>query len=88
MSRTIYKYLIDIKDEPQIKNMPNGCIIIHVGRQDDKIGIWAIVDTNQKEISVPFLVLGTGFVIPDNAEFIGTVQMDWFVWHLFKLLEG
>jgi hypothetical protein len=59
--------------------------IVHVGEQYGDIHIWVEVcplGYEPEEIEVS--VFGTGWVIPSGDEYVGTVQVDDFVWHVYR----
>lgn len=80
---TIWKYPLKLKDRQAI-SMPFGACIVSAGR--DPIGalcIWALVDHNEAKRDVEIMIVGTGNKLPHVGDFIGTVTMDGFVWHVF-----
>lgn len=99
MSKVIYKYPLRVVDS-QLVLMPTGAKILSVQAQNGTLCMWAVVDEmpeNQSNVSVEyrtFYIFGTGNSIPagmpthvvsDHKYFIGTVQMDGFVWHVFEV---
>lgn len=50
-----------------------------------QIVLWVRVNagTNKKQ-KVPFVFLGTGWDIPDDCKYVGTVVVGEFVWHLHR----
>jgi hypothetical protein len=90
--KTIYKYALELTDR-QAVSMPIGSKILYVGNQNGTICVWAEVDSD-----VPyyrdheFRIVGTGNPIdfptkPNETvwqyNFIGTVIMNPFVWHVY-----
>jgi len=79
--RTIHKYQIHIADH-QTVSMPTGATLLTVQMQHGQPCLWAEVDTSRPEEYVPISMCGTGHPIP-AGRYIGTVQLDGFVWHYF-----
>lgn len=71
----------------QMIEMPKGARIVSVANQEGRICIWALVDSEEENVdAVEVFIVGTGNPnpIPDDAKnFIGTVLMGEFVWHVF-----
>jgi hypothetical protein len=85
--KTIWKY--EIRTEENVYEMPKGAKILSAQLQGGKICIWALVDTEvEKEIRI-IEVFGTGlaFKVKKNWVYIGTVQVGWFVGHVFEILK-
>jgi hypothetical protein len=83
MSKTIFKYPINITDY-QVLRMPAEAEVNHVGL--DPTGrpcVWAIVDENSPARNVGISIRGTGHAIPDDGIFIGTFLKGSHVWHVF-----
>lgn len=51
--------------------------------QNGKICFWLPVDEVSYKVPVTFYIAGTGREYP-SADYIGTVQLDEYVWHIFK----
>lgn len=86
--KTIYKYELEVTDF-QFILMPIGAEILTVKNQDEKVMLWAIVDTDQLSETRNFEILGTGNKIPTSIgtsrEYISTIQMgNGLVWHVFE----
>jgi len=80
---TIWKYPLRLIDRQNL-SMPVGASIVSAGR--DPIGamcIWALVDHGADKRDVEIMIVGTGNALPHVGDFIGTVTMDGFVWHVF-----
>ena len=88
MSKTIYKY--DLAIGSNIRTMPKGAIIIHVGNQAETLTIWVEVDPRQPEEARHFLTIGTGHPIPpnDTLMYIGTALFAGgsLVWHVYEIM--
>jgi hypothetical protein len=82
---TIWKYTLDVVDKQTI-TMQAGAKILSVANQDGILCMWAIVDPQQKTTKRTFEVIATGGPMPDEGtrEFLGTLQIDWLVLHVFE----
>ena len=89
--KTIYKYPLEVKDLVRI-SMPRGAKVIHAGFDpQERLCVWAIVDTDRPLHVRAFCVAGTGnpFESPDMWEHINTVRIGPFIWHIFVFtIEG
>jgi hypothetical protein len=82
--RTIHKYPLELAPEVPVI-MPDGAEIIAVQEQFGLPTIWAIVDTDKPKKRRIFRIIGTGQNnVPDKSFYLGTVQIDGFVWHVFE----
>ena len=86
--KTIWKYPLELKDE-QIIEVPVSSEFLHVGLQNDKICLWALVNSNSNYplVKKTILIRGTGHDIGGyytKKDYIGTVQQGQFVWHVFN----
>jgi hypothetical protein len=71
--------------------MPEGAQVLTVQLQEDIPTIWALVDPDSPLKERAFLLAGTGHEIEVNTSaqpvYVGTVQIDWMVWHCFEVFE-
>lgn len=82
--KVIYKYEIPIQDNFEIE-LPIDYHILTFQVQDNAPYIWVYHDTDDPKRKVSFSMIGTGnFMIHKILTYVGTVQLDGFVWHLFK----
>jgi hypothetical protein len=86
---TIYKYDL-IKHAGRIE-IPYGAEILSIQLQNDKVFLWAKVDTEHYCVHRQFERYGTGWAIDHDAytteNFIATIQdKDGFVWHWFEVI--
>jgi hypothetical protein len=88
--KTIYKFALSRLESCPVVDMPCGAQILDVQVQNDKICLWAIVESTEKFEARKFFVVGTGHPLPPNAgAHIGTVQSKGpFVWHVFEERSG
>ena len=80
--KTIYKYQLASAEENKMRLRGK---ILSAGVQNGSIMIWAVHDDQQPECEVTVSVMGTGhdFVNADDRDFIGTVFLGPFVFHVF-----
>ena len=81
--RTIYKYPLHVgRNEVEMPRNPQW---LHVGEQQGQMMVWAAVEESESVHTYTINVVGTGADIPAEqvAFYIGTVQMNGYVWHAF-----
>jgi hypothetical protein len=86
--KTIYKYRIPMLDSFTIA-MPKGAKVLHfsIDQKDGLMYVWAEINTYNGLVHKGFELIGTGNPIMSVIKkYIGTVQKDGFVWHLFEIL--
>lgn len=83
--KTIFKYELAITDN-QYLCIPSPAEILHVGEQNGKLMLWAVVDNGLEMISIGISIFGTGNPASTLGKtHIGTVQMsNGLVWHIFR----
>lgn len=83
--RTIYKYAINLVAEKQRLCIYEDSQLLSVQIQGGKLCVWAMIDDSSPVGMVRFHIYGTGNVIPDDfkAPYLGTVQQNGYVWHVF-----
>lgn len=80
----IFKYEIPIEGDFTLQ-LPKGAKIISFQLQKETPVIWAIVNEQLELETRYFEIVGTGFdFISTCREYIGSIQQDIFVWHLFE----
>lgn len=84
--QTIWKFSFSPSNNLQQAEMPKGSQIVSVQAQNNLICLWAKVDPKKEKIERLFLVRGTGEAWGLGEEWVGTVQMSPFVWHLLEIL--
>jgi hypothetical protein len=86
--RRIWKYKLEITDKQEIW-MPEGAKILHVDNQYGDLCLWTLVDDEQNNEERTLIIVGTGRRVPDYpTNFIGTVVIESFVWHVFERIQG
>jgi hypothetical protein len=92
--KKIFKYQIDRPDNLMHVfpiEMHAGAMVVSAKLQNNKICIWALVDTDCEMVKRTILVAGTSQQIPlqyTKGYFIDSVLQDDFVWHIFDLGEN
>jgi hypothetical protein len=82
---TVWKFPLRLSMGQWVE-MPQGARIVHVGLQDAVICAWAIVDPDAPIEHRVFRIVGTGHrEIIDGSTYLGTVQQDVYVWHVFEV---
>jgi len=83
----IWKFPLTLTGYHSVK-MPRGAKIISFQIQRGVFCIWAIVDIGQFEEDRLFKIYGTGHEHEKiEGEYIGTVQDNMLVWHLFEVTK-
>jgi len=80
--RTIWKFQFEISDEIIIE-MPEGSEILSIQVQGGMPTLWAICDPSRKNYNRVLSCYGTGHKVRYTQNYIGTIQINGFVWHLF-----
>ncbi len=87
--KKIYKYRLTLIDRQYI-NMPIGYEILSVQVQDNDLVLWALVSPEMKNARVPIEINGTGNMIHEHEgeskKYLATIQMNYFVWHVFEII--
>lgn len=88
--KTIYKFPIDDCQGKVLVTLHRNAEVISAINQYEDIVIYAIVDPNEELVEHEFLVLGTGWEVPDNInfddyDFINTVSLvgGGLIFHIF-----
>lgn len=82
--RRILKFPLEHGEQEVV--MPHGAIIRHVDVQHDVPTLWAECKDSGYESRRRFVVYGTGQPAADKANYVGTVLMGAFVWHVFEVI--
>jgi len=85
MSKTIYKYPLEITDVQQIE-MPLTSNILTAQMQNGVLCLWAAVETSDRLEKRTIFIFGTGNPMlggVTSRDYIATVQDGKFVWHIF-----
>ena len=81
---TIYKHAVELTDRQEIL-VPGFVRCLKVEMQNGKPCIWTEVDLKRQDefFALWVYVVGTGHLIPESTEYLGTVFDGSFVWHIF-----
>ena len=85
---SIWKFPLALKDEQSVR-MPSWTEILTVQFQGAQLCLWALVEVEAPLVSRHFMIFGTGHDVPANEPaltYVGTVQQNGLVWHVFERL--
>lgn len=85
MKTLIWKVQLELTDK-QIIELRSGYRILSVQVQNGQICLWYMFPEQNRNIKdrIPIWIHGTGNPIEDSGNaFLGTVQLNNFVWHIF-----
>ena len=85
--RMIHKYLV--KDFRETHRMPIGSVFLSVSVDPQlNIALYLAVDPEEKaQETRTFWVVYTGRTVPDDSMFLGTIQSDDLMLHVFELFN-
>ena len=87
-NRKIHKFVLEITDFQDVE-IQKDFKIISVINQNGKLCLYAIVDPNGKKVAVKIRIVGTGHpFIANSLNFIETVQVGDFIWHVFENISA
>lgn len=82
--RTIYKTQLKLIDIQTVE-LPCFAKFLSVQLQNNVICLWSEVMTDLQPYQYKIFIIGTGYPVPEDAvKYIGTVQQDGFVWHVYQ----
>jgi hypothetical protein len=93
MSREVWRFFLSerVKDGPiVVSTMTLGDEIVHFGRKDGDLCVWAVVDTitrGRPHTGRTFRFRGTGHPVQHHEQHVGTIVEEPFVWHLFEEVD-
>lgn len=79
----VFKYSLNIGTT--IVGLPLGAKVLSVQMQRGTVTMWALVDPSAMPLPRMFDVVGTGWNVPEDGIYRGTVQAGDFVWHAFEI---
>lgn len=86
--RRVYKYPLELRSGWQTVDIPYGANIVHIHAQviagRDRPTIWAEVNTTAPMVQRTLGVFATGEDIPTGSRHLGTIHIDWTVWHVYE----
>lgn len=81
----ILKYALELVTGWQDVKMPHGARIIHVHEQHGLPTMWVEADPSVQGVIRTFMIIPTGHAaIPADSKYVGTVHIDWTVWHVYE----
>lgn len=83
--RKIFKYplLLDFDGQEQFLEVHQNARLVTTQIQAGKLFAWFEVETDNDLVEVKFRVYRTGFQIHDEVDYVGTVQNQGFVYHVY-----
>jgi len=79
--RRVFKYELAVQEEFYA---PQGARFLHFDHQGETPCVWLEVDGDEEELKLfQFSIVGTGWDVPDGAEYLATSLVGAFVWHLY-----
>ena len=88
MAKNIWRIPIQLTGAAQTFRLPQGADPVYFGTKGGGYNLWVEFDQAKADVleEQTFLLVGTGFEVPDACNYIGTViEADTFVWHLYDL---
>lgn len=83
---TIHKYTFE---EARVNELPltEDAKILAIQNQNAVITLWVLLDPKAPRVTRTFIIVGTGQPLRDEEvkQYIGTVQIRPFVWHIFEI---
>jgi hypothetical protein len=82
----VWKFPLELHTVAQNLTMPYGATILHVHAQDDRPVMWAEVNVASPGVTRTFFVVPTGMAdVPMGSHYVGTVHIEWTVWHIYEV---
>lgn len=86
--RTVWKYEIPVSEHVELW-APEGMEIVHAApfmvQMPQVLVIWCLVETENPQALHRLAVHGTGHPVGDGEEYVASVQVPPFVWHVFQV---
>lgn len=90
--KSVWQYGLAITRNEQHIPMPRGAKLLTFQLQNGMPYLWMEVDTDARREDRVFRMVGTGWDWSERDHgrmgYIGTVQIDGFVWHYYERLEA
>lgn len=84
-SNKIFKYVLEYSLEKQTLDIPNFAGIIHVAVQSGHVCLWAMLCPTEKARKRSFQIVWTGQELPQFKSYLGTVEIESEVLHVFEV---
>lgn len=81
--RTVHKFPVPITDSFTL-DIPKSHKVVHLGLQDGEPFMWIEVDTDTDARGFVFHVEGTGHRVAPHTDYVGSLIMPPFVWHVYE----
>ena len=82
---TIWKYPLT---QAFSQDISKGARIVHAGKDPrGESCLWAEIDPDADTEMRHFRVIGTGHIVPENAEHVGSYIDGPFMWHVYEVTE-
>lgn len=86
--KRVLKWPVDLRGETEVR-WPKGSRVVHVAAQNDVPTLWTESPEVAEQELVVFACAATGFTtIRDTDTYVGTVHIDWTVWHVYEVRRG
>lgn len=82
--RAVWKYPLALRSGAQRVTLPEGAILRHVHAQGTPT-LWFEVDPRQRPEDRLFAIFATGEPFGPDGSYLGTVHIDWMVWHVYEV---
>jgi hypothetical protein len=84
--KTIHKYIVSSGN--CTLQLPKGAEILTIKLQNGTPTLWALVNPHTSELEQrQICIIGTGWDVDDNMKYIETYMEEYFVWHVFELIQ-
>lgn len=88
MARKVWKVVLNAdRPCPQVHDLPFGARPLHVDRDTregpHRVAVWFECDTDADPVGQALWVFGTDHAIPAGPQYVGTVVMGPFAWHVY-----
>lgn len=88
--KTVFKYTAPLAERITLL-VPHSSKLLHIDtdtRDPDALAFWYEVDTRAGAWENRFVIVGTGQVIPDDANgHVASVKTGAFIWHIYKVMK-
>jgi hypothetical protein len=82
--RTVWRFAVEPSPAVQYVVTPGRAKVLAIGPSREGLAMWVEVDQTKSDDETAYCVLGTGWKIPGDAEYVGTYTTPTgFVWHLY-----
>jgi hypothetical protein len=85
---TIHRFDVAISDDETEIRLPADAQVVHAGMcsntEPGSISIWTMLADGVYKTKRRFRVIGTGHPAADGLTYVGTVVMDYLVWHVME----